>query len=160
MGPAVLFRHWAWISLICRPGVTAAEFGIGIDTSNSAGSPPLCNIFMVPNSCRFNQFPQNYVINLYIPSPPLTIGMSYLSMVTLLSDNTQITKTPFLVRPGCGPLLNRLPPPPQTTFKCPSLSLPPDHQSDRSRRPVPVPPRAHPQPSNAVKVGKPRRGSS
>lgn len=71
MGPAVLFGHWAWISLIYRPGVTAGEFGIGIDTSNSAGSPPLCIIFMVPNSCKFKQFPQNYVINLYIPSPPL-----------------------------------------------------------------------------------------
>lgn len=40
MGQAVLFGHWAWISLIYRSGVMAAEFGIGIDTSNSAGSPP------------------------------------------------------------------------------------------------------------------------
>lgn len=48
MGPAELFGHWAWISLIFRPGVMAAEFGIGIDTFNSAGSPPLCIIFMVP----------------------------------------------------------------------------------------------------------------
>lgn len=47
MGPAELFGHWAWISLIFRPGVMAAEFGIGIDTFNSAGSP-LCIIFMVP----------------------------------------------------------------------------------------------------------------
>lgn len=39
MVPAVLFEHWAWISQLYRPGVMAAEFGIGIDTSNSADSP-------------------------------------------------------------------------------------------------------------------------
>lgn len=62
MGPAELFGHyWAWISLIFRPGVMATEFGIGIDTFNSAGSPPLCIIFNGP--ARFKQFPRNYVSN-------------------------------------------------------------------------------------------------
>lgn len=37
-GAAVLFGHWAWISMIYKPGITAAEFGIDV-LSNSAGSP-------------------------------------------------------------------------------------------------------------------------
>ena len=38
-GAAVLFGHWAWISMIYKSGITAAEFGI--DVSNPAGSPLL-----------------------------------------------------------------------------------------------------------------------
>lgn len=36
-GVAVLFGNWAWIGMIYKPGVTAAEFGN--DASNSSGSP-------------------------------------------------------------------------------------------------------------------------